>query len=94
MLNCHPMEVELTKDALIYRMLGGEIDLYFFVGPTPDAVIEQYTRLIGRPPLYDPRVLGLHQCRYGYQSLDEWKQVIQGYEEAMLPLDGVWFDIE
>lgn len=94
MLNSHPMEVELTEDALVYRMLGGAIDMYFFAGPTPDKVVEQYTRIIGRPPLMEPKFFGLHQCRYGYKTLEEWKMVVQGFEEHAIPLDGIWFDIE
>lgn len=94
MLNSHPTEVELTEDSLVYRMLGGRVDLYVFAGPTPDNVIEQYTRLIGRPPLIGPSFLGLHQCRFGYRTLAEWKQVVEGYEKEHLPLDGVWLDIE
>lgn len=94
MLNSHPMEVELTKTALVYRMLGGAIDLYFFAGPTPDQVIEQYTRIVGRPPLMEPKFFGLHQCRYGYERLEDWLAVVRKYEESGIPLDGIWFDIE
>ncbi|PJF18247.1 Alpha-glucosidase [Paramicrosporidium saccamoebae] len=94
MLNSHPMEVELTEDALVYRMLGGAIDMYFFAGPTPDQVVEQYTRIIGRPPLMEPKFFGLHQCRYGYKTLEEWKAIVKGFEEHSIPLDGIWFDIE
>lgn len=94
MLTANPMEVDLGDDYLVYRMIGGQIDLYFFAGPTPDDVIEQYTRIVGRPPLYNPRFLGLHQCRFGYRTLDAWAEVVKGFEDAQLPLEGIWFDIE
>ena len=32
-----------------YRMLGGTFDFYFFSGPTPVAVVEQYGQFIGLP---------------------------------------------
>ena len=88
------MEVEITEDSLVYRMIGGIVDLYIFAGPTPDAVIESYTRLIGRPPLFDPRIFGFHQSRYGYASLKVWKENVENFAKAKLPLDGIWFDIE
>jgi hypothetical protein len=94
MLNSHPMEVELTSDALVYRMIGGVIDMYFFAGPTPDLVVEQYTRIVGRPPLVEAKFFGLHQCRYGYETLKHWQQVVDQFDKHQLPLDGVWFDIE
>lgn len=88
------MEVELTETSLVYHMLGGIIDMYFFAGPSADQVIEQYTRVIGRPPLYEPKFFGLHQCRFGYKTLQDWQRVIAGFEAHKLPLDGIWFDIE
>lgn len=88
------MEIELTDNSLVYRMLGGVIDLYFFSGPSPMEVIEQYTRVIGRPPLIQPSFFGLHQCRFGYHTIDDWIEVVKKYEAAGLPLDGIWFDIE
>lgn len=88
------MEIELTENSLVYRMIGGIIDLYFFAGPTPDAVLEQYTRIIGRPLLIEPKFFGLHQCRFGYKTLEDWRQVVKGFEDNDLPLDGIWFDIE
>ena len=32
-----------------YRMLGGTFDFYFFSGPTPVAVVEQYGQFVGTP---------------------------------------------
>lgn len=94
LLNSHPMEVEIANTSLVYRALGGIIDVYFFAGPTPDAVIEQYTSIIGRPPLWEPWIFGLHQCRFGYKTLAAWMEVVKEYNGHDLPLDGIWFDIE
>lgn len=94
MKNSAPMEVELTEDALIYHLTGGEIELYFLAGPTPDDVVEQYTRIVGRPPMIEPKYLGFHQCRYGYTQLSDWRAVVDNFDRHGLPLDGIWFDIE
>ncbi|PIO63890.1 hypothetical protein TELCIR_14497, partial [Teladorsagia circumcincta] len=51
--------------ALIYRTIGGILDLYFFPGPTPAEVTQQYLGFIGRPVL--PAYWGL-----GFQN---WKGI-------------------
>lgn len=34
---------------LVYRTIGGLLDMYFFPGPKPEEVIQQYHALIGKP---------------------------------------------
>ena len=51
---------------LVYRTTGGELDIYFFLGPDPEQVVSQYTEAVGRyyvPPYW---ALGFHLCRWGY----------------------------
>lgn len=38
---------------------------FVFGGPTPLAVMEQFTAVIGRPALVPYWTLGWHQCKYG-----------------------------
>ena len=54
-----------SKVSLVeYRMIGGVLDFYFFSGPTPNKVIEQYGALIGLPIWQPAWGFGFHLCRY------------------------------
>ncbi|KAL7639020.1 UNVERIFIED_CONTAM: hypothetical protein RMT77_010554 [Armadillidium vulgare] len=95
LLNSNAMEVILQPTpALTFRTLGGIIDLYVFLGPTPDNVISQYTEVIGRPLLPPYWSLGYHQCRFGYNSLENMKKVWNRTREAGIPFDVQWNDID
>jgi alpha-glucosidase (family GH31 glycosyl hydrolase) len=43
------MDVFVRPGALTYKVIGGILDLYVFVGPTPADVVHQYYQVIGYP---------------------------------------------
>ena len=59
LLNSNGMDVVLGETQLTFKAVGGVIDLYVLMGPTPLAVMDQLTRLIGRPALPAYWALGL-----------------------------------
>lgn len=97
LLNTNGMDVEYCKlggDALTFKLLGGVFDFYFFAGTSPLEVLEQYTRLVGRPAAMPYWSLGFHQSRYGYKNIEELETVMAKYEEINFPVESIWSDID
>ncbi|KZT24334.1 glycoside hydrolase family 31 protein [Neolentinus lepideus HHB14362 ss-1] len=67
-----------------YRLLGGILDFYFFSGPTPESVIEQYGAVVGLPMWQPMWGFGFQLCR----------QQVEAMREAGIPLEVVWNDID
>lgn len=49
LLNSNGMEVTYREESLTYKVLGGVLDFFFLPGPSPLDVVDQYTRVVGRP---------------------------------------------
>lgn len=72
----------------------GLIDLWFMPGPEPTSVIEYNAEVFGTMPMPPVYSTGFHQCRWNYYSADEVMEVDHGYDQADIPLDAIWLDIE
>lgn len=95
LLNSNAMDVILQPTpALTFRPIGGVLDFYFFLGPTPADVVSQYTELVGMPFMPPYWSLGFHLCRFGYKSVNDTRNVMQRNIDAGIPLDTQWNDLD
>jgi alpha-glucosidase len=77
-----------NQSLIQYRNIGGTLDLYFFSGPDPKSVIEQYGQVVGFPTRLPNWGFGFHLCRWGYASLSETKEQVDAMRAANIPLEG------
>ncbi|THU98207.1 hypothetical protein K435DRAFT_777589 [Dendrothele bispora CBS 962.96] len=77
-----------------YRTIGGVLDFYFFSGPDPKSVVEQYGETIGTPAWVPAWGFGFHLCRWGYPDINETKAQVENMRAADIPLEVMWNDID
>jgi len=90
--NAYPADFsfETTAEA---RFEGGLLRYYIIPGPLPRA-LERYTELTGRPELPPRWSLGYHQCRWGYKSDSDIRQVAAGFQANDMPISAIHLDID
>ncbi|RXN19989.1 lysosomal alpha-glucosidase [Labeo rohita] len=95
LLNSNAMEVFLQPGpALTWVTVGGILDFYIFLGPSPQSVVQQYHEVIGYPMMPPYWSLGFHLCRWGYTSTNITRTVVQLMRQAKIPLDVQWNDLD
>lgn len=87
----HPIQKEDPRATASFQ--GGLLRYYFTPG-TPKETLQTYTELTGRPPLPPNWALGYHQCRWGYRTADQVREVVQGFKDHDLPLSAFHLDID
>jgi alpha-glucosidase len=73
---------------------GGEINYYFFAGPTPAKIVQDFTALVGRaklPPLW---TFGFQQSRYSYEPEERVYEVAKTFRDKKIPADAIYLDID
>ena len=72
---------------------GGEMNYYFFYGPGPKKVIEDYTALVGRTQLPPMWSLGYNQSRYSYYPEKKVRFIADNFRIRHIPCDVIFLDI-
>ncbi|KAJ8037783.1 Lysosomal alpha-glucosidase [Holothuria leucospilota] len=95
LLNSNAMDVVIQPTpAITFRTIGGILDFYIFLGPTPSDVIQQYLEVIGHPFFPPYWGLGFHLCRWGYLSANRTLEIVNRMRKANIPQDTQWNDID
>ncbi|KAL0872207.1 hypothetical protein ABMA27_004610 [Loxostege sticticalis] len=95
LLNSNAMDIVLQPTpAITYRTIGGILNFFVFLGPTPLDVTVQYANVVGRPFMPPYWSLGFHLCKYNYLSLNTTRNVWKANRDAGIPFDVQWNDID
>nr|XP_007970400.2 sucrase-isomaltase, intestinal [Chlorocebus sabaeus] len=95
LLNSNAMDVTFQPTpALTYRTVGGILDFYMFLGPTPEVSTKQYHEVIGHPVMPPYWALGFQLCRYGYANTSEIQELYDSMVAANIPYDVQYTDID
>ena len=83
-----------SRDFYSFGADGGELDYYFFYGPDPKRVIQDFTALVGRSQLPPLVALGYQQCRYSYYPEARVREIAREFRTRKIPADIIYLDID
>ena len=86
-------DMKSSTESYSFSAETGQLDYYVFAGPTPKAVLEQYTEITGKMPLPPKWTLGYHQSRYSYKNEQEVRELVNNFKAKGIPLDAIYLDI-
>ncbi len=88
--NCSPTTVSDDGSTLtLASEVAREEDYYFIYGGNADGVVSSLRKLTGKVPMLPLWTYGYHQSRERYRSQKELLDVVEGYRNAGIPLDGI-----
>jgi alpha-glucosidase len=82
------------RDLYSFGTEGGEMNYYFFAGPTPKIVVSRFTELVGRSPLPPRWSIGYIQSRYSYYPQRTVRFIAENFRHRGIPCDAIFLDID
>ncbi|KAJ5665250.1 Glucosidase 2 subunit alpha [Penicillium maclennaniae] len=73
---------------------AGRIDLFVFLGPTPQDISKTYGQLTGYTQLPQHFAIAYHQCRWNYVTDEDVKEVDSKFDKYQIPYDVIWLDLD
>ena len=83
-----------SRGAYSFGAEAGELNYYFFYGPSPKKVLSRFTELVGRMPLPPRWSLGYQQCRWSYAPESRVREIARTFREKKIPCDVIYLDID
>ncbi len=80
------------KNQLTWTAPGGPLDYYVINGPSFKSIINQYTRLTGRPTMLPLSSFGYWQSRCFFQNFADIQKTVDRLKSGGLPLDVLVID--
>lgn len=82
------------KDKLEIIINGTDFDIYFIKENSAKQVTHKFLNLIGQSYIPPKWGFGYQQCRWGYKTSDEIKEIGRKFRENKIPCDSIYLDID
>ncbi len=82
------------KNTLTVSMEKDDIAVYIIEGETLREIVKNFRKLIGMSYVAPKWAFGFMQSRWSYFTKDDVKRIADKYEEADIPLDAIFLDID
>jgi len=69
-----------------------DMDYWITVGEDPKAIMNNYTAVTGRAPMFPEDRMGLWQCKLRYRTQDEVLEVARAYQKEGIKIDQIVID--
>ena len=69
-----------------------QMDYWITVADTPKQLLQQYTGVTGRAPMFPESLMGLWQCKLRYRTQDEVLTVARQYQKEGIKIDQIVID--
>lgn len=73
---------------------SGVLEFFILLGKTPKEVLHKLADITGHAPIPPYFSIGYHQSRWNYMTAEEVIDLNDKFDEAGIPIDSVWLDIE
>lgn len=71
-----------------------DMDIYIITGLSETDIVSQFRQIIGRSYVAPLWAFGYGQSRWGYMNESDIREVASKYDEANVPLDSIYMDID
>ena len=83
-----------TQDVSEIKIDGADFDIYVISADKPLEIIREFRKAIGKSYIPPKWAFGYQQSRWSYHNAEAVDAVIDGYNNADIPLDCVYLDID